>query len=73
MANSIIKNIGITPTPTTNNSAIPPEMLSQLRQFKNTFQGNPKQAVMNMLSSGQITNTRLQQVMNMAKQFKGIF
>lgn len=51
---------------------VAPAMLQQFQQFKNSFKGNPKQVVMNMLQSGQISNPQLQQVMQMAKQLKGI-
>lgn len=51
---------------------INPQMLQQFQQFKNSFKGNPKQIVMNMLQNGQITNPQLQQTMQMAKQLKGI-
>lgn len=48
------------------------QMIQQFNQFKNSFKGNPKQVVMNMLQRGQITNPQLQQAMQMAKQLKGI-
>ena len=47
-------------------------MVRQFNQFRNSFRGDPKQAVMQMLSSGQINNTQLNQVMQMARQFRGI-
>lgn len=43
-------------------------MLQQLINFRKTFQGDPKQAVMSMLQSGQINNTQLQQAITQAKQ-----
>ena len=58
----------VAPQPTT----VTESMLQQFQQFKNSFKGNPKQVVMNMLQSGQISNPQLQQVMQMAKQLKGI-
>lgn len=48
------------------------QMVQQFQQFKNSFRGDPKQAVMNMLANGQINNSQLQQAMQMAKQLKGI-
>lgn len=48
------------------------QMLQQFRQFKNSFRGDPKQAVMNMLAQGQINNEQLQRVMQMARQMQGI-
>ena len=70
MANSII---GRTNPATPKGASMPfgPEMLQQFNQFKNSFRGDPKQMVMNMLSSGQITNPQLQQAMQMARQFQG--
>lgn len=53
------------------NSAFSPEMLKQLRQFKDTFRGNPKQKVMNMIRQGMYSNQQLQQAMNMAHQLQG--
>lgn len=52
-----------------NNQA---QMIEQFNNFKNSFKGNPKQVVMNMLKNGQITNPQLQQVIQMAQQLKGI-
>jgi hypothetical protein len=69
MANSILgRNVQPNPTPNPNNQ----DMLQQFMQFKNTFRGDPKQMVMNMLANGQITNPQLQQVMQMARQFQGL-
>lgn len=48
------------------------QMIEQFNKFKNSFTGDPKQAVMQMLNSGQINNQQLQQAMQMAKQLKGI-
>lgn len=69
MGNSIL-NRGAS-QPTTAMSGINPQMLQQLQQFKNTFKGNPKQVVMNMLQQGKITNPQLQQAMQMARQIQG--
>lgn len=69
MANSILgRNVRPNPNPNPNNQ----DMLQQFLQFKNTFRGDPKQMVMNMLANGQITNPQLQQVMQMARQFQGL-
>ena len=59
MANSIISN--------SNTSQ---NMIQQLRLFKDTFRGDPKQQVMNMLNQGQITNAQLQHAMQIAKQIQ---
>lgn len=49
------------------------QMLQQFQQFRKTFNGNPKQIVMNMLSNGQISNPQLQQAMQYAQQFQSMF
>lgn len=70
MANSII-NSSMGMLPQKNNSMVTPEMLQQFKQFKNTFRGNPKQQVMNMVKQGMRSNQQLQQAMNMAQQIQG--
>lgn len=74
MANSILGNQGATSgrLPQGNNSMLTPEMLQQFNQFKNTFRGNPKQQVMNMVRQGLRSNQQLQQAMNMAQQLQGL-
>lgn len=48
-------------------------MIEQFKQFKNSIQGqNPKQAVMNLLQQGKMSNPQLQQLMQVAQQFKGL-
>lgn len=70
MANSVI-NSSMRMLPQKNNSMVTPEMLQQFKQFKNTFRGNPKQQVMNMVKQGMRSNQQLQQAMNMAQQIQG--
>lgn len=49
---------------------MPSNMVSQLQQFAKQMQGkDPKQAVMNMLQSGQMSNPQYQQLLAQAKQF----
>lgn len=48
------------------------QMIQQFQQFKQTLNGDPKQIVMNMLSSGQITQTQLNQAQQIAGQLRGI-
>lgn len=67
MANSILNQMQ-QPVMQSNNSAISPQMLQQLQQFKSTFRGNPKQQVMRMMQQGLRSNEQLQQAMNMARQ-----
>ena len=49
------------------------DLVQQIKRFGQTFQGNPKQAVMQMLNSGQITNPQLQQAMSIARQIQKSF
>lgn len=66
MANSILGSGGQQQA----SNGINPNMLQQLNEFRRTYTGNPKQAVMQMLQKGQITNPQLQQAMQMAKQIQ---
>lgn len=50
----------------------PMQMIQQFNQFKNSFTGDPKQAVMNLLQSGQMNQQQLNQLQAMAKQFQSI-
>lgn len=47
-------------------------MIKQFQNFKKTFDGNPKDAVMNMLQSGRISQDQLNQIQSMVAQFKDI-
>lgn len=47
-------------------------MINQFKQFKNTFTGNPKDTVMQMVNSGRISQEQLNQLQQMAQQFQGI-
>lgn len=47
--------------------------MEQIARFRKMMQGkNPKEVLNNMISSGQINNTQLQQAEQMAKQFMSI-
>ena len=52
------------------NNAFNPQMIQQFNQFRKTFNGNPQQAVMNMLRQGMMTNAQFQQLAQMANQFQ---
>jgi hypothetical protein len=47
-------------------------MMNQFNQFRNTFSGDPKQIVANMLQSGRMSKTQFEQLSQMAMQFKGM-
>ena len=52
------------------NNAFNSQMIQQFNQFRRTFNGNPQQAVMNMLRQGMMTNAQFQQLAQMANQFQ---
>lgn len=62
MANNILQQLAQKQQPNQNN------MVQQLINFRNTYKGDPRQAVMHMLQSGQINNVQLNQAMEQAKQ-----
>ena len=66
MANSIIGN-------NSPNPGVDPNMLNQIKQFAQTFKGDPKTQVMQMVRQGMRSNEQLQQAMNMARQLQGMF
>lgn len=45
--------------------------MQQLQQFARNFKGNPKQQVMQLLQSGQMSNPQFQQLVQTAKQITG--
>lgn len=72
--NSIFGN-NQTQQPNTGNGAPafnPMAMIQQFHQFRNSFQGDPKQEVMRLLSTGQMSNAQFQQLSQMARQFGGL-
>ena len=69
MGNSILSNRQPN-VPQGQNSAFNPQMIQQFNQFRRTFNGNPRQAVMNMLRQGMMTNAQFQQLAQMANQFQ---
>lgn len=47
--------------------------MQRFQQFKNQFQGDPKQQVQNLLDSGQMTQEQFNQLSNMAKMYQNLF
>lgn len=45
-------------------------MMKQFNEFRQTFNGDPKQAVMKLLSSGQMSQDQYNQLTQMADQFR---
>lgn len=48
------------------------QMIMQFQQFKNSFNGDPKQAVMQMVNSGRISQDQLNQLQQAAQQFQNM-
>ena len=48
------------------------QMVQQFKQFKETFQGDPKAEVEKLLQSGRLTQAQLNQLQQMAKQFQSL-
>ena len=46
------------------------QMVQSFKQFRQTFQGDPKQTVMNMVNSGRISQSQLNMAQQMASQFQ---
>lgn len=47
--------------------------IEKLNRFKQTLTGDPKEQVMNLVSSGQVTKEQYDQAVQMANMFRGIF
>lgn len=83
MANSVMRNTGgfgpsMNPGMNPNQLAqrggmSMPQMIQQIKRFGSAFKGDPKQQVMSMVQQGMRSNEQLQQAMQMAKQFEGMF
>ena len=56
--------------PQGQNNAFNPQMIQQFNQFRKTFNGNPQQAVMNLMRQGMMSNAQFQQLAQMANQFQ---
>lgn len=48
----------------------PMQMIQQFIQFKQNFKGDPKEEIQKMLQSGKISQQQLNQVQQMAGQFR---
>ena len=48
------------------------QTMQQFQQFRQNFQGDPKEQVQQMLNSGKITQEQLNQIMPIAQQFYGM-
>ena len=69
MGNSILSNRQPN-VPQGQNNSFNPQMIQQFNQFRKTFNGNPQQAVMNLMRQGMMSNAQFQQLAQMANQFQ---
>lgn len=46
------------------------QLMEQFKNFRSAFKGDAKQAVMNMINSGQISQSQLNQAQQVARQFQ---
>lgn len=53
-----------------SNQMFPFGMIQQFNQFRQTFQGNPRQQVQNLLNSGRMTQEQFNQLSSMAQMFQ---
>ena len=53
-----------------NNSA--GNFMSKFQQFKNSFNGDPKQMIQNMLNSGRITQAQYNNAVQMAQRLQNL-
>lgn len=57
-------------------NAVPPQMqnlMAQFQRFKNTFKGDPRQQVQQMLNSGRISQAQYNQAVQMANSLAQMF
>lgn len=47
-------------------------LIQQFNQFRNTFRGDPKQQIQQMLNSGQISQDQYNRAVQMAKAFQNM-
>ena len=48
------------------------EMMNQFNQFKQNFQGDPREKVQQLLNSGQMSQEQLTQLQNTARQLRSM-
>ena len=65
----MFRQSGFNPNMTNN----PMNFISQFMQFGKNFQGDPKQAVMNMLNNGQMSQQQFNQLQSYANQIMNNF
>lgn len=50
----------------------PQQLLQQFQQFRNTFKGDPRAQIQQMLNSGKITQAQYNQAVQLARQMQKI-
>ena len=60
----------VTPQPKQNNMF---QIMERFNQFKQTLTGNPKDQVMQLLNSGQVSKEQYDQAVQMANTFRSFF
>lgn len=48
------------------------QLIQQFQQFKQTFRGDPRQQIQQMLNSGQVSQERYNQAVQLAQQLQGL-
>lgn len=48
------------------------QIIQQFQQFKNTFKGDPRQQIQQMLNSGQVSQQQYNNAVQLAQQLQGI-
>ena len=71
MANSLFDTLGGSnlPAPFSNMQSV----IEKLNQFRQSFQGDPKQQVQQLLNSGRVSQSQYNQAVQMAQQFQRMF
>ena len=70
MANSLFNSIGNQPNNLPGPFGNIQELMGKLNQFQQSFQGDPKQQVQQLLNSGQMTQGQYNQLSQMATQIQ---
>lgn len=71
MPNSLFNLLNTSPMPAPVGNMM--SMIAQFQQFKQNFQGDPKEKVMELVNSGQISQEQLTQLQNTASQLQSLF
>ena len=72
MASSVFKSLGGSSSKLPGPFGNMQEMMTRLNQFKQSFQGDPKQQVQQLLNSGQISQDQYNKLSQMATQIQNM-